>query len=123
MDQVAFFPASIEVSKSPKQMALPYMDVFIDGMEWARSPTIIPLAHAVFWREYQNAWDVVMRGQKGAREALEAAEKEVQRALDDQIDYNKFYMDYMRKKDAKVSSSSDNYGDSVVSVHNSGVKK
>lgn len=117
-DQVAFFPANIEVAKSPKQMSTPYMDVLIDTMKWARTPTIVPLAHAIFWREYQNAWDQVVRGQKSAREALEAAEKEVQRALDDQIDYNEFYTEYLRKKEAEISSASHDKADGIVSVQN-----
>ncbi len=96
----AFFPANVEAANSPQQQSLPHMDVFTKSMEFAAPSTVVPLAHTVFWREYGNAWDRAMRGSMTPRESLELAEREVQRALDDQIEYNRFYAEYLRERDA-----------------------
>lgn len=96
-DLVAFFPANIEVASSPIQMTVPHMQVFLDSMQYAHTPTVVALAHTVFWREYGNAWDEVMRGRRSARDALRRAEQEIQRALDDQLIYNDFYREYLER--------------------------
>lgn len=93
----AFFPADIAAASSPGQQSIPHMDVFVESMTWARSSTVVPLAHTQFWRSYQTAWDRVMRGDATAQQALKQAEAEVQRALDDQLEYNLFYRDYVRR--------------------------
>ncbi len=95
---VVFFPANMEAANSPQQQSLPHMDVFIDSMAFARSSTVVPLAHTVFWREYGNAWDRAIRGSQTAEEALGQAEREVQRALNEQLEYNRFYRDYLAKQ-------------------------
>jgi multiple sugar transport system substrate-binding protein len=94
----AFFPANIEAAKSPFQMSLPHMDVFVDNMQWGHTFTVLPLAHTQFWRAYQVAWDSVMRGDKTAKEALKQAEVTVQEALDEQLAYNAFYREYLKKQ-------------------------
>ena len=73
------------------------MNVFVESMQWGRSPTVIPLAHTQFWRSYQEAWDAAVRGQKEPRAALQQAEQTVQKALNEQLQYNDFYRDYLRK--------------------------
>ena len=94
-----FFPANIKAATSPFQMSLPHMDVFVESMKFAHTFTVVPLAHTQFWRAYSEAWDSVMRGEKTAREALKQAELTVQKALDEQLAYNKFYKEYLRKKE------------------------
>jgi len=94
----AFFPANIEAANSPIMMNQPHMDVFVESMKWARSSTVIPLAHSQFWRAYSEAWDAVMRGEKTAREALEQAQTTVQRALDEQLEYVQFYRDQLHRE-------------------------
>lgn len=93
----AFFPANIEAARCPEQMALPGMPVFLQSMQWANSPTVVPLAHTVFWREYSRAWDDAVRGQLPAKAALERAEREIQSVLDDQLEYNDFYLETKKK--------------------------
>jgi len=75
------------------------MDVFVDSMAFAHPSTVVPLAHTQFWRAYQTAWDGVMRGQIPAKEALMQAEREVQRALDQQLEYNRFYADHLDRRE------------------------
>ena len=94
---VGFFPANIKAAESPKEMATPGMPVFIESMKWSRSPTVVPLAHSVFWREYGNAWDEATRGILTPEAALSKAQKTIQRALDDQIEYNDFYVQYLKE--------------------------
>ena len=80
-------------------MSLPHMDVFVENMQWGHTFTVIPLAHTQFWRAYQQAWDSVMRGDKTAKEALKQAELIVQKALDEQLAYNVFYREYLKKQE------------------------
>jgi hypothetical protein len=44
-----------------------------------------------------------MRGAKTPEEALEEAQATVQKALDDQLAYNEFYREYLRKKNADTA--------------------
>lgn len=101
----AFFPANVEAANSPAVQGLPHMDVFVESMQWAQSSTVIPLAHTQFWRSYQEAWDRVMRGTQDAGEALRQAEREVQRALNDQIGYNEFYTEYLDRRGRKRAAN------------------
>lgn len=98
---VAFFPANVEAAKSDFVQSLPHMDVFVKSMEWAHTSTVVPLAHTVFWRTYQDAWDQVIRGDRDAATALKQAQATVQKALDEQWEYSRFYTDYTRKRAAK----------------------
>lgn len=93
----AFFPANIAAATSPAQINRRCMNVFVDGMKWGRSPTVIPLAHTQFWRSYQDAWNAVMLGQRDPRTALLQAQQTVQKALDEQLEYNIFYRSYLQK--------------------------
>lgn len=86
-----FFPANVEAATRPVALSRPHMDVFVESMEWAHSSTVVPLAHTQFWRSYEGAWDRVMRGRQTAEEALRQAEREVQRALDSNIEYGLFH--------------------------------
>ncbi|MCX7767180.1 MAG: extracellular solute-binding protein, partial [Candidatus Sumerlaeia bacterium] len=97
----SFFPSNIEAATSPFQMAIPHMEVFVKSMSWGHTFTVVPLAHTQFWRAYQEAWDSVIRGEKTAIEALKQAEQTVQKALDEQLTYNNFYREYLRKEEAK----------------------
>ena len=59
-------------------------------MEVAHSPTVVPLAHDVFWREFFGAQDRVVYGRQTPGEALRQAERVVQDALDRAADYDRF---------------------------------
>ncbi|MCB9782403.1 MAG: ABC transporter substrate-binding protein [Candidatus Omnitrophica bacterium] len=98
-NEVGFFPANIEVARSPVQMTVPCMDIFLESMDNAYSPTVVPLAHVTFWREYGKAWDLAIRGIKSPREALEDAQREIQKALDSQIEYDRFYRNYLTERE------------------------
>jgi multiple sugar transport system substrate-binding protein len=95
---VAFFPSNIEAANSPMVRGMPHMDVFVKSMDWAQSSTVVPLAHTVFWRSYQDAWDRVMRGAAEPERSLAAAEYETQKALNDQLEYIDFYREHLKKE-------------------------
>ncbi len=97
-DLATFFPSNIEAATSPFQMSLPHMEVFVESMKWGHTFTVVPLAHTQFWRAYQEAWDAVMRGDKEPEEALQQAEITVQKALNEQLAYNEFYKEYLKKE-------------------------
>ncbi len=87
----SFFPANVEAANSPAALSGAHSEVFVRSMEWAHTSTVVPLAHTQFWRSYSEAWERVMRGTQPAGEALTQAEREVQRALDANIEYSRFY--------------------------------
>ncbi|HNT36333.1 MAG TPA: hypothetical protein PKH07_15210, partial [bacterium] len=63
------------------------------------------LAHTVFWREYSRAWDDAVRGQFSARQALERAQREIQSVLDDQLEYNDYYLRVKGRKSSMEQRS------------------
>ena len=102
-DLASFFPSNIEAATSPFQMSQPHMDVFVKSMDWGHTFTVVSLAHTQFWRAYQEAWDSVIRGDKTPDEALKQAELTVQKALDEQLEYNIFYKNYLREREVNSS--------------------
>ena len=76
------FPANRLAAADPAFLTSPALRVFAQQMEVAHSPTVVPLAHDVFWREFGGAKDRVIYGRQRPREALQQAERVVQDALD-----------------------------------------
>jgi multiple sugar transport system substrate-binding protein len=76
------FPANRHAAEDPRFLSTPAMRVFADQMAVAHSPTVVPLAHDVFWREFFGAQERVLFGQQAPAEALAQAEAVVQDALD-----------------------------------------
>jgi multiple sugar transport system substrate-binding protein len=75
------FPANRRAAQDPRFLTSPAMEVFARQMEVAHSPTVVPLAHDVFWREFYGAQERVIYGLQTPREALLQAEQVVQDAL------------------------------------------
>jgi len=76
------FPANRHAAEDPAFLSTPAMRVFADQMAVAHSPTVVPLAHDVFWREFFGAQERVLYGLQTPAEALAQAEAVVQDALD-----------------------------------------
>jgi len=68
--------------------------IFVDLLEHSKTPTIVPLAHDVFWREYMGAQERVAHKIQTPVEALKQAEKTIQMHLDETIEYD----NYVRSK-------------------------
>jgi multiple sugar transport system substrate-binding protein len=83
------FPANRLAAMDPAVLTSPAMEVFVRQMEVAHSPTVVPLAHDVFWREFFGAQDRVIYGRQTPRQALRQAETVIQDALDRALDYDR----------------------------------
>ncbi len=68
--------------------------IFVDLLEHSKTPTIVPLAHDVFWREYMGAQERVIHKIQTPVEALKQAEKTIQMHLNETIEYD----NYVRSK-------------------------
>lgn len=84
------FPANRLAAADSAFLTSPALRVFAQQMEVAHSPTVVPLAHDVFWREVTGAKDRVIYGRQTPREALQQAEQVVQDALDRSTAYDRF---------------------------------
>ncbi len=84
------FPANRLAAYDSSFLSSPALEVFARQMEVAHSPTVVPLAHDVFWREFFGAQDRVIYGRQTPREALRQAERVVQDALDRSVDYDRY---------------------------------
>lgn len=58
-----------------------FYDVLIDQMQFAKTPSIVPLTHFTFWTELTFAQERVLRHIQSPRQALEQANKVVQAEL------------------------------------------
>jgi multiple sugar transport system substrate-binding protein len=93
------FPANRHAAADPIFLVSSELEVFARQMDVARSPTLVPLAHDVFWREFHGAQDRVIYGRQTPREALRQAEVVVQDALDRAADYDR-YVRAVREREA-----------------------
>jgi ABC-type glycerol-3-phosphate transport system substrate-binding protein len=76
------FPANRLAATDSAFLSTPALRVFARQMDVAHSPTVVPLAHDVFWREFFGAQERVLYGRQTPRAALQQAERVVQDALD-----------------------------------------
>jgi len=83
-------PANRLAATDSAFLTSPALEVFARQMEVAHSPTVVPLAHDVFWREFFGAQDRVIYGRQTPTDALRQAERVVQDALDRAADYDRF---------------------------------
>jgi predicted RNase H-like HicB family nuclease len=64
-------------------------------MEFSHSPSVIPLAHDVFWREFFGAQERVVFGRQTPAEALAQAQNAVQAVLDVAVEYDRYVRTHM----------------------------
>jgi ABC-type glycerol-3-phosphate transport system substrate-binding protein len=89
------FPSNKLAANDPIFLALnPPNKIFVDLLEHSMTPTIIPLAHDVFWREFMGAQERVIHKLQSPIEALTQAEKTIQLHLNETIEYD----DYVSEK-------------------------
>jgi len=68
--------------------------IFVELLEHSKTPTIVPLAHDVFWREYMGAQERIVHKIQTPLIALKQAEKTIQMHLDETLEYD----NYVRSK-------------------------
>lgn len=89
------FPSNKLAARDSAFLCLnPPNKIFVDLLEHSRTPTIVPLAHDVFWREFMGAQEKVIHKIQSPIDALKQAERTIQMVLDETIDYD----NYVRKK-------------------------
>lgn len=91
----SLFPGTKEAANDPSFLTDEMTEVFVRQMDYARSPSIVPMAHDIFWREFHNAQEQVMFGLQTPEQALARAERTVQRALDEALSYDRFVRERM----------------------------
>jgi len=84
------FPANRHAALDPAFLTTPELEVFARQMEVAHSPTVVPLAHDVFWREFFGAQDRVIYGRQSPRQALLQAQSVIQDALSSALEYDRY---------------------------------
>ncbi len=84
------FPANRFAATDSSFLTSPEMEVFARQMTVAHSPTVVPLAHDVFWREFFGAQERVIYGLQTPSEALQQGEAVVQDALDRASSYDAY---------------------------------
>ena len=62
----------------------------MDQLEVSKSPSIFPLVHDIFWREYKMAQDKVILSDLPVSQVLESAEHNVQTSLDKALKYYEY---------------------------------
>lgn len=93
--QELLFPSNKEAANDPAFLSLNTANnVFTDLLSHSKTPTIVPLAHDVFWREFMGAQERVIHKIQTPRDALKQAEKTIQIHLDETIEYD----NYVRSK-------------------------
>ncbi len=84
------FPSNRHAAADPRFLTDSAVGVFVRQMEHAHSPTVVPMAHDVFWREFYGAQERVVHGLQTPEAALRQAEGVVQSALDRALAYDRF---------------------------------
>ena len=73
-----------------------FYDVLIDQMQFAKTPSIVPLTHFTFWTELTFAQERVLRHIQSPRQALEQANKVVQAELTRAKEYDNYVWENMK---------------------------
>ena len=90
MTEESLFPANRLAAGDPRFLKNHEREVFVRMMEYAHSPSIVPLAHDVFWREVMGAQERVIHRLQLPDEALRQGERVVQSVLTDALEYDRF---------------------------------
>jgi ABC-type glycerol-3-phosphate transport system substrate-binding protein len=71
-------------------------NIFITGMEYSHSPSIVPMAHDVFWREFFGAQERAVFGLQSPQEALKQGNRVLQGILDEALAYDGYVRGRMK---------------------------
>jgi len=84
------FPSNRYATADPRFLADQRMAIFATHLEHAHSPTIVPMAHDVFWREFYTAQEKIVYRDASIEKALSQAESLIQHELDKAISYDEY---------------------------------
>jgi ABC-type glycerol-3-phosphate transport system substrate-binding protein len=90
-DEALLFPANRIAANDPAFIkGRSPMRVLVDMMEYAHSPSIVPLAHDIFWREFMGAHERAIHKVQTPEKALKQGEKVIKKQLDLAIEYDEY---------------------------------
>ena len=78
-----------------------FYDVLIEQMKYAKTPSIVPLVNGTFWREFALAEERVIRHKQTPKQALEQANKVVQKDLNRAKQYDDYVWANMKLEDSQ----------------------
>jgi ABC-type glycerol-3-phosphate transport system substrate-binding protein len=90
MTEESLFPANRLAALDPRFLKGREREIFVRQMEHAFSPSIVPLAHDVFWRELMGAQERVVYRLQQPQEALRQGERVVQSVLEEALAYDRY---------------------------------
>lgn len=87
------FPSNRYTANDPEFLKMnPANKIFVDLMEHSNTPSIVPLVHDAFWREFNSAQERAVHKMQTPYAALKEAEISIQSQLDQAINYNNYVM-------------------------------
>ncbi len=102
MEKVILYPANKYAAEDSSFIGNDYTKViFNKEMEYSHSPTIVPLAHDVFWREFMGASDRAINKIQTPEAALMQAQSVIQQQLNQAIDYDNYVQSRMSLEEPK----------------------
>jgi multiple sugar transport system substrate-binding protein len=96
MTEESLFPASRVAALDRRFLKNREREIFVQQMEYSYSPSIVPLAHDVFWRELIGAQERSIYRLQSPRDALRQGEQFVQTVLDEALAYDRYVRTRMR---------------------------
>jgi multiple sugar transport system substrate-binding protein len=96
MTEESLFPASRLAAEDPRFMNNREREIFVKQMEYSYSPSIVPLAHDVFWRELMGAQERSIYRLQSPQAALQQGEQFVQSVLDEALAYDSYVRTRMK---------------------------
>jgi len=90
MTEESLFPASRFAAHDPAFKNSPEREIFVAQMEYSHSPSVVPMAHDVFWREFLGAQERAIFKQQSPEQALQQGERTLQRMLDESLAYDSY---------------------------------
>jgi multiple sugar transport system substrate-binding protein len=90
MTEESLFPANKLAAADPEFINSRQREIFVAQMEYSHSPSIVPMAHDVFWREFLGAQERAIYGKQSPEEALKDGERVLQGILDEALAYDNY---------------------------------
>lgn len=96
-DEALLFPANRIAANDPEFIkGRKSMRVLVDMMDYAHSPSIVPLAHDIFWREFMGAHERAIHKIQTPEKALTQGEQVIKQQLDLAIEYDEYVRTKMK---------------------------
>jgi multiple sugar transport system substrate-binding protein len=89
MDE-SLFPANRAAAYDTAFNTTVERNIFVTEMEYSHSPSVVPMAHDIFWREFFGAQERVVYGLQTPRDALRQGNEVLQANLDDALAYDSY---------------------------------